>query len=106
MTILAPDGEEVGKKEICSKFDNIIISCVQGICKNVSEVYSCTFDSILVDLERDRGGRGECHCAQCGPEEKKVGVDWKSDWRFMGISSHSPDYQHLPDWKLFPWVEG
>ena len=35
----APEGEEEGQKEICSNFDNIIISCVQGICKNVSDVY-------------------------------------------------------------------
>ena len=85
MTISAPDGEEEGKKEICSKFDNIIISCVQGICKNVSEVYDCTYESNLKDLENDRGGRGECHCAQCGPEEKKVrinNIDRKSDWRW------------------------
>ena len=29
----------MGQKEKCSVFDNIIISCVQGVCKNVSDVY-------------------------------------------------------------------
>ena len=34
---------EVGHKEICSVFDNIQISCMSGMCRNVSAVYQCTF---------------------------------------------------------------
>ena len=37
--ISAPEDEEPGQKEICSNFDDIIISCVQGVCKNVTDVY-------------------------------------------------------------------
>ena len=35
-------------------------------------MYSCTYDSKLVDLEDARGGRGECHCSQCGYEDPKM----------------------------------
>ena len=34
---------QVGHKQICKDFDNIIVSCEAGICKNVSSVYDCTF---------------------------------------------------------------
>ncbi len=33
----------VGKKETCVQFNDIQISCLSGICKNVSEVYKCDF---------------------------------------------------------------
>ena len=36
-------GEE-GHKQICVEFDNIQISCMAGICRNVSAVYQCTFE--------------------------------------------------------------
>ena len=34
---------EVGNKTICKHFNDIIVSCEAGICKNVSSVYDCTF---------------------------------------------------------------
>ena len=40
-----PDAEGktgVGSKDRCVAFDNVIISCMSGECKNVSSVYSCT----------------------------------------------------------------
>ena len=35
---------EVGHKQICQNFTDIIVSCKAGICKNVSSVYDCTFE--------------------------------------------------------------
>ena len=34
---------EFGNKTICKHFNDIIVSCEAGICKNVSSVYDCTF---------------------------------------------------------------
>ena len=38
------DLPKVSHQKICKDFDNIQISCMAGICKNVSAVYQCTFE--------------------------------------------------------------
>jgi hypothetical protein len=38
----------VGSKEICVEFDDMEISCMSGICKNVSAVYKCDFSVIYL----------------------------------------------------------
>ena len=43
---------------MCITFDQMIISCMSGICKNVSEVYDCNYKSKLDDLYDEQGGRG------------------------------------------------
>ncbi len=59
-------------KETCIELDQVIISCMSGICKNVSDVYSCTYKSKLEDLETDREGRGSCNCAVCTEDKPKM----------------------------------
>lgn len=53
-----------GDAERCVAFDNDEISCLAGICKNISEVYSCTFKNKLDDIRQD-WGNGYCHCNNC-----------------------------------------
>ena len=75
-----PEGNfGVGAKNTCVAFDNNIISCMSGICKNVSAVYSCTFKSRLDDIISE-GTSGYCGCTDCPgskaypgecPEQKK-----------------------------------
>ena len=43
LTITDASLNEKGDKEICSVFDNIQVSCMSGMCRNVSSVYQCTF---------------------------------------------------------------
>ena len=50
LLLLADEKGVPGLKDECIKFDNVIISCLSGICKNVSMVYSCNYTSKLDDL--------------------------------------------------------
>jgi len=66
----------VGHAEECVKFDNVQVQCTSGVCKNISEVYKCTFKDRLTDIQEDWSenaqknwgddeGRGFCHCRAC-----------------------------------------
>lgn len=55
----------VGDKDICVEFDDIQISCLSGICKNVSAIYSCTYNDRLRDIEGAWKGKGYCSCNKC-----------------------------------------
>eukprot|EP00095_Tigriopus_kingsejongensis_P007120 maker-scaffold303_size215788-snap-gene-1.14 protein:Tk07120 transcript:maker-scaffold303_size215788-snap-gene-1.14-mRNA-1 annotation:"GL12734" len=57
-----------GLKDRCIQFDNNVISCMSGICKNVSMVYDCVYRSKLDDLIEDKDGRGFCNCNMCNNE--------------------------------------
>ena len=46
---------EVGHKQICKDFNDIIVSCEAGICKNVSSVYDCTFKVCTYITVRSEG---------------------------------------------------
>ena len=59
------DLPKVSHQRICKDFDNIQISCMAGICKNISSVYQCTFDNILNDIENEWSDDGFCHCQNC-----------------------------------------
>ncbi len=41
------------------------------MCKNVSDVYNCTYNSRLQDIFMAEDGRGECNCAHCDTEVAK-----------------------------------
>lgn len=68
----------VGAKNDCVSFDNVQISCESGICKNVSSVYSCNFESKLEDIKgtnKKKQGTtdGYCNCNKCeGVVSKKA----------------------------------
>ena len=42
-----------GSKETCTQF-NDIISCEMGECKNVSRIYTCTFQAYCTLIENNR----------------------------------------------------
>ncbi|TRY79645.1 hypothetical protein TCAL_12607 [Tigriopus californicus] len=54
-----------GLKDKCIQFNDNVISCMSGICKNVSLVYDCTYTSKLDELIEQNDGRGYCNCAMC-----------------------------------------
>ena len=35
--------QEPGNRELCVTFNNLVISCEGGLCKNVSKIYDCTY---------------------------------------------------------------
>ena len=55
---LADEDGNPGVKDVCVTFDQMIISCMSGICKNVSEVYDCNYKSKLDDLYDENQERG------------------------------------------------
>ena len=57
--------DKPGVKEQCITFNNTIISCESGICRNVSSVYACDYRSKLDDIIEDEDFRGHCNCAMC-----------------------------------------
>ena len=40
--------KEAGNREMCMNYDNALISCQGGFCKNVSKIYECTYKNTLV----------------------------------------------------------
>ncbi len=71
--------ERNGSKEICKQFDDVI-SCEMGECKNVSMIYSCTFQDTLEDLKMSWGKEGYvtdgyCNCNQCPESNVSLVVD-------------------------------
>ena len=67
------DEEELKEaKNECMNFDNdVIVSCIAGVCKNVSAIYDCQYKSSLQDLKNADDGNGYCSCNQC-PMDKKA----------------------------------
>ena len=59
---------EPGNREVCMGFNNIIISCEGGVCKNISKIWQCDFKNRLSDLLDYRGLKnvdGWCNCKRC-----------------------------------------
>ena len=61
-----------GDKEICKNFNNIQLSCVAGLCKNISSVYDCNYKSKLQDIKDKHNGAGECYCEICDSESSEI----------------------------------
>jgi len=71
--------ERPGEKEVCTHF-NDIISCEMGECKNVSNIYACTFTDTLQELHEVWGKEGYemdgyCNCNQCTESNVSLVVD-------------------------------
>lgn len=90
-----------GNKETCEKFDNDIISCINGICTNFSNVYSCTFNSTLDDIRKGRekggdvdpiwDGMGYCLCTKCNQSD--------ADREVSPFPGHCPEVnRHCVKW--------
>ena len=58
---------EPGNREVCMGFNNIIISCEGGVCKNISKIWKCDFENRLSDLldYRLKNHDGWCNCKRC-----------------------------------------
>jgi len=70
---ISPDDAEnawklPGERERCFRFDDLI-SCEAGYCKNVSEIYDCSFTDSLEELLKPHGSQGQldgyCNCNRC-----------------------------------------
>lgn len=57
------DEETLGK--VCAHYDDVLLSCKAGRCKNISAIYQCSFQSKLDDIKFAQNGDGECSCQKC-----------------------------------------
>ncbi|TRY73043.1 hypothetical protein TCAL_03339 [Tigriopus californicus] len=55
--------EALGKR--CAHYDEVVLSCEAGICKNISAIYQCSYQSKLDDIKKAQNGDGECSCVKC-----------------------------------------
>ena len=58
-----------GAKQTCLDFDDVVVMCEAGVCKNVSQVYDCQYESTMEAILGGNDGLGECFCSLC-PENR------------------------------------
>lgn len=82
--------EDAGNREQCTGFSSLI-SCEKGFCKNVSEIYECTYKDRYLDLlHKDSLSDGFCNCNQCPESNTTIGDECPKETDFCFAQNRQP----------------